>query len=100
MNNGGFRRQNQEYLNLSNRLTHLDKLIGFVAAEVNPTSGVIAAYSTQDNIYIWPRLRELFKETLEPASSHLMPTKVITGLHGVVSSKQNILVSWSPNGKW
>lgn len=73
-------------------------MVGFLTSEINPVTGIIAAYSTQSNIYIWPRLRDMFKEGHE-GQRNQTPLKVIYGVTATLSTLPVVLVTWSPNGK-
>jgi len=98
VHNQGVRRDNQESVNLTARLREGEKPVGILAAEINMASGIIAAYSTSGNIYIWPRLRELFRDGSDGQVS-LTPLKVISGIVPGGNHLTNLVVLWSPNGK-
>lgn len=96
--NQGVRRDNQEFVNLTARLREGEKPVGILAAEINLASGAIAAYSTSGNIYIWARLREIFRDGAEgPVAAN--PLKVISGIAPGPHHLANLVVLWSPNGK-
>lgn len=98
MNNQGVRRDNQEFINLTSRLREGEKPVGILAAEINLSTGIIAAYSTSGNIYIWSRLRDIFREGAD-GTVNLNPLKVISGIVPGLNNLTNLVVLWSPNGK-
>lgn len=98
MNNNGIRKHNQEFVNLSSRLRNEDStVVGFVTAEINPKTGIIAAYSSQLRIYIWPRLYDIFKDGFESAKL-AVPLKIINGVNPMASNINMMQVQWSPTG--
>lgn len=73
-------------------------MIGFLTAEINPSTGLIAAYSSEQNIYIWPRLYDIFKDGHE-AAKLVAPLKRINGVSTSISNINMMLVQWSPSGR-
>lgn len=85
-------------MNITSKLRDGDKPLGILAAEINPSSGIIAAYSTSSSIYIWSRLRELFREGQDPNKIYT-PLKVIYGITANLNNLSSVVILWSPNGK-
>lgn len=72
-------------------------MVGFVTAEINPKTGIIAAYSSQLRIYIWPRLYDIFKDGHEAAKS-AVPIKIINGVMTPGSNINMMQVQWGSDG--
>jgi WD40 repeat protein len=101
INNSGIKKENQEFINLSSRIRDENGPLGFIASEANPKTGIIAAYSVKGNIYIWPRLSDMFSQEARIIPS---PLKIIPGFHLPVevalnATQQQIILQWSPNGQ-
>ena len=75
-----------------------DSAVGFLTAEINSVTGIIAAYSSEMNIYIWPRLYDMFKDGHE-AAKLVAPLKVIYGVSTTLANINMMLVQWSSNGR-
>lgn len=100
INNMGVKKDNQEFINLSARIRDENGPLGFIASETNPSTGIIAAYSVKGQIYIWPRLSDMFGQENRGWPS---PLKIIPGFHIPVeaalnTTQQQIILQWSPNG--
>lgn len=96
IHNEGLVCQDQKHYKLRGYAKYTRNEVGFTAEEIHPKNGLLATFALDGNIYIWDRLRDLFKHNRDPTWT--TPIQKITGV-GNEFARSKEFVNWSPDGK-